>query len=324
MEVLDTDFCFPQLSNTSCRKPSLSSLTTVFLRFLLSFIGVLTVVLNLLVIISVSHFRKLHKTTNFLLLSLAISDFMVGLVFLPGETLRLTACWFLGDHLCLLYIYLVSLIVTASIGNVVMISADRFVAICDPLHYHTRVTVKRVQACICLCWLYAILYNVTFVKDGLKDINNSCNGNCVLIMDYFAGFLDLVLNFLVPVTMIVVLYLRVFCKAVLHARAIRSHVTAVTVKHSVTPSAKKSELKAARTLGVLVVVFLTCFCPYYCAALSSDGSFNASAIAFCFFSINSCLNPLIYALFYPWFRKSVKHILTFKILQSGSCEANVT
>ncbi|XP_070404485.1 trace amine-associated receptor 4-like [Nothobranchius furzeri] len=83
MEVLDTDFCFPQLSNTSCRKPSLSSLTTVFLRFLLSFIGVLTVVLNLLVIISVSHFRKLHKTTNFLLLSLAISDFMVNAKGLP-------------------------------------------------------------------------------------------------------------------------------------------------------------------------------------------------------------------------------------------------
>ncbi|XP_070407892.1 trace amine-associated receptor 13c-like [Nothobranchius furzeri] len=324
MEVLDTDFCFPQLSNSSCRKPALPRVTAVFLSFFLSFICVFTVALNLLVIISVSHFRKLHNTTNFLLLSLAISDFMVGLVFLPGEIVRLTACWFLGDYMCLLYLYIISFTVSASIGNIVIISADRFVAICDPLHYHTRVTVKRTQACICLLWLYSMLYNITFVKDVLRDRHNSCNGECVFVNDNFTVLLDLVLNFFVPVTVIIVLYMRVFYKAVIHPRAIRFHITAVTLKHSMTPSATKSELKAARTLGVLVVVFLTCFCPYYCAGLVTGSSFNASVVALCFFSINSCLNPVIYALFYPWFRKSVRHIVTFKILQPGSSEANVT
>lgn len=267
--------------------------------------------------------RQLHKTTNFLLLSLAISDFMVGIVFFPGEIVRLTSCWFFGDYMCLIYLYIVSIIVTASVGTVVLISADRYVAIYDPLHYYTRVTIKRMQTCICLTWLYSVLYSISFVKDGLKNIYDPCYGKCAFSIDFFRVVVDLVLNFFLPVTVIIILYLKVFVMAAFQARAIRSHMTAIYFQHSVIISAKKSELKAARTLGVLVVVFLICFCPYYCVALAGDSSFNASVIAFCLFSINSCLNPVIYALFYPWFRKAIKYIVTLKILQPGSCDANI-
>ena len=41
------------------------------------------------------------------------------------------------------------------------------------------------------------------------------------------------------------------------------------------------------------------------------------------FYFNSCLNPVIYALFYSRFRKAVKLIVTLQILHPGSREANV-
>ncbi|XP_026150766.1 trace amine-associated receptor 13c-like [Mastacembelus armatus] len=327
MEVDDqAELCFPQLNN-SCRKPTFHGTDVVFLRFVLSSVSVLTVVLNLLVIISISHFRQLHTPTNTLLLSLAVSDILVGLVPMPREILRKTSCWFLGDLMCSLIKYVSFTVTSTSVGNMILISVDRYVAICDPLHYPTRVTVKRVKFCVYLCWLGSALYNILFFKDELTEPGryNSCYGQCVFVISYIAGIVDVFVTFIAPVTVIVVLYMRVFVVAVSQARAMRSHITAVTLQRSVTLKTMKSELKAARTLGVVVVMFLICVCPYYCVSLAGNNLLNASAASYVIylFDINSCINPLIYALFYPWFRKTVKLIVTIQILQPGSREANV-
>ncbi len=122
-----------------------------------------------------------------------------------------------------------------------------------------------------------------------------------------------------------ILYMRVFVVAVSQAHAMRLHNAAVSLQCSVKVTAKKSEMKAATTLGVVVVVFLICICPYFCVTLTGqDTLLDASSAAFviCLFNFNSCLNPMIYAFFYAWFRKSIKHILTLKILQADSCDTN--
>ncbi|XP_031141511.1 trace amine-associated receptor 13c-like [Sander lucioperca] len=321
------ELCFPQLFNTSCRKLTPPWFEVMLIHILLYSISLLTVALNLLVIISVSHFRQLHTPTNILLLSLAVSDFLVGLVLMPGEILRKTSCWFLGDFVCFLYNYLSGIITVSSVGDIVLISFDRYVAICDPLHYTTRITVNRVKLCVHLCWLCSVSYSFLYVKDELTQPGryNSCYGECVLVIDYVLGAVDVVLTFFLPVIVIIALYLRVFAVAVSQARAMRSHITAVTLQLSVTPKAKTSELKAARTLGVLVVVFLICFCPYFSVSLAGDSLVNASSASYVLFVFycNSCLNPVIYAFLYPWFRKSVKLIATLQILQPGSCETNM-
>ncbi|XP_074514471.1 trace amine-associated receptor 13c-like [Sebastes fasciatus] len=273
------------------------------------------------------HSRQLHTPTNILLLSLTFSDFLVGLLLMPGELIRKTSCWFFGDLMCSLYNYLSYIVTSASVGVMVLISVDRYVAICDPLHYTTKITVNRIKLCVCLCWLCAVSYGSLFVKDDLTQPGRykSCYGECVIVIDHIAGTVDLVLNFIVPVTIIIVLYLRVFAVAVSQARAMRSQITAVTLRLSVTQKTNKSELKAARTLGILVVVFLMCFCPLYCGFLIDENFVQSSYELFLLFLFyfNSCLNPVIYALFYSWFRKAVKLILTLQILQPGSREANV-
>uniref|UniRef100_A0A3B4Y4H0 G-protein coupled receptors family 1 profile domain-containing protein n=1 Tax=Seriola lalandi dorsalis TaxID=1841481 RepID=A0A3B4Y4H0_SERLL len=320
------ELCFPLLLNTSCRKPASPWPEAVLLHIVLSSISLLTVALNLLVIVSISHFRQLHTPTNILLLSLAVSDFLVGLLLIPGEIILNTACWFLGDLMCSLYIYMTFIITSTSVGDMVLISVDRYVAICDPLHYTTRVTERRVKLCVCLCWFCSVFHNSLIAKDDLThpDRHDSCYGECVFVSDHTAGAIDLFLTFVLPITLIIVLYMRVFVVAVSQARAMRSHITAVTLQRSVAVRTKKSELKAARTLGVLVVVFLMCFCPFYVDALA-DGLLNNSSSSFVYylFYFNSCLNPIIYALFYPWFRKVIKLLVTLQILQPGSREANV-
>ncbi|AWP13581.1 putative trace amine-associated receptor 13c-like [Scophthalmus maximus] len=306
------DLCYPQLNN-SCRKPAHPQTEAMLIYVLLSSVSLLTVALNLL----------LHTPTNLLLLSLAVSDFLVGFLLMPVEIIYIEACWFLGDIVCTLYYIADYVITSASVANMVLISFDRYLAICDPMRYSTRVTNRRAQICVCLCWVFSAFYRILLLHDHLDKPgrSHSCLGECVAVINYIAGLVDLVFTFIIPITVIIALYMRVFAVALSQARAIRSHIAAMTVQRAATVTVKKAEMKAARTLGIVIIVFLICFCPYYFPALAGeDTSVDASsaAVEIWLAHFNSCLNPIIYAFFYPWFRKCIKLILTLQILKPGS------
>lgn len=247
---------------------------------------------------------------------------------MPVEILLTESCWFLGDLMCAFYYAVDFIITSSSVGNVVLISIDRYLAICDPLHYPTRVTMDRTKVCVCLCWICSVLYNGLILKDFLRqpESQNSCYGECVVVLSYITGTVDFAFTFIGPIIVIIVLYMRIFLVAVSQAQAMRTHITAVTLQSSVCVTAKKSEMKAAITLGIVVVVFLICFCPYYSPSFHGqeieDSSTSSPFIVWLLY-FNSCLNPIIYALFYPWFRKSIKLIVTLKILQPDSCDARM-
>ncbi|XP_029980168.1 trace amine-associated receptor 13c-like [Sphaeramia orbicularis] len=322
----EAELCFPELLNASCLKPVVSQTNALVYQILLFIFSPLTVALNLVVIISVAHFRQLHTPTNLLLLSLAVSDLLVGLVLMPVEVLRKMTCWFLGDSMCSLYIFFAWLSVSASVGDMVLISVDRYVAICDPLHYTNKVTMKRVKVCICLCWFCSCCYCFVILNDDLTQSGKYpiCQGQCVIIYDFVASAIDLVATFILPISAIIALYMSVFVVAVSQARAMRSHITSITAQRSGKAVANKSELKAARSLGILVVVFLICFCPYYIVSLTGNSFIPSLPFYMTYVMyLNSCVNPLIYSLFYPWFRKAVRLIFTLQILQSDSCDSTM-
>ncbi|XP_029386575.1 trace amine-associated receptor 13c-like [Echeneis naucrates] len=318
----ETQLCFPEVNN-SCKKATGPLLETSLIFTVLSIIVLLTVVLNLLVIISMSHFRLLQTPTNLLLLSLAVADFLVGFLLMPAEIP--VGCWFWGDIMCAVNYFLGYLLVSVSVGVMVLISIDRYVAICEPMFYSTRVTVRRVQLCVCLCWTFSAVHSSWILRHFLKqpDRDNPCYGDCVIQLSYVETSADLIVSFLGPILIIIILYLRVFVVAVSQARAMRSHVTAVTHQQTQTVKPKKSEIKAARTLGVVVAVFLLCSAPYYCFIVAHEYQLigeETAGIEIWLLYINSCVNPMIYVFFYPWFRKAIRHIVTLQILQPGSSQ----
>lgn len=91
---------------------------------------------NILTILAVRYSRRLRSViSNQFVLSLAISDILVGLT-LPYH-LAFYLSTELGDskHACLLRFFLVIMACCVSIWNLIAIALDRYIAICYPLHY---------------------------------------------------------------------------------------------------------------------------------------------------------------------------------------------
>ncbi|KAF7660956.1 hypothetical protein LDENG_00272150, partial [Lucifuga dentata] len=145
---------------------------------------------------------------------------------MPGEISFLNSCWFLGKIICNLYYLLTFVLTSASVGVMVLISVDRHVAICDPLRYSSIVTPNRAKICVCLCWSCSIIYNTAILKDHFSQADLFHNNECVVVINYISGAVDLIFTFIGPAIVMVVLYMRVFVVAVSQARIMRSQIAA--------------------------------------------------------------------------------------------------
>ncbi|XP_076876902.1 trace amine-associated receptor 13c-like [Brachyhypopomus gauderio] len=318
-------YCLPD-NNFSCIMEVRTGPGNKFLLIFLSCVSVCTVFLNLLVIISISHFKQLHTPTNILVLSLAVADLLVGLIVMPVKILELVDnCWHLGKTACSIFPVIIYIIVSASVGNLVFIAVDRYIAINDPLLYSTKITVFKTAVFIVVNWSCSALYNFLFYYfEGhlLQKEKLSCIGECVVAQDFSSSIADLVISFICPCCVIVFLYLKVFKVAREQAKI----VNVVEHDNAHGRGVKGSKNKAAKTLGIVICVYLAFWIPYYLGSVSVE-SLTTTAVVWTVFSwliyINSSVNPLIYAIFYPWFRISSKYIVTCKILESSSSRLNL-
>lgn len=269
----------------------------------------------------VSPTRQLQTPTNIILLSLAVSDLLVGAAVMPVAITVFQNCMILRRIVCVLQLLLSFILTSASVGNMVLISVDRYLAICYPLRYPLILTTDRVKISVSLCWFISIIYNTIMLKGQLPpaDFSNPCYQKCKLVKNNVASGIDLLLTFIGPLSVIILLYMRVFVVALSQASILRSHISATATN---TVTIKRSTLKAARTLGIVLLVFIFCFCPYYIPSLTGPESMSSLVYIFQLWLLygNSTFNPLIYALFYPWFRKAIKIIVTLQIVKSHSSE----
>uniref|UniRef100_A0A3P9A3I5 G-protein coupled receptors family 1 profile domain-containing protein n=1 Tax=Esox lucius TaxID=8010 RepID=A0A3P9A3I5_ESOLU len=303
----DNQYCF-QDGNSSCRKTSISTSIYISLYIIFSLISAVTVFLNLLVIISISHFKQLHTPTKLLILSLAVSDLLVGLIVIPATTVAIMEpCWVLGEYFCALFLYITSLCDTSSLGNLILISIDRYVAVCDPLLYHLKITPRRTICCIFMSWCCCIIYDVVYVKLCVNiQVPSGCYEECNSIEGtlWFYVF-DFLISVIVPCSIIITLYLKIFLVARSQSRKIQNVSKCV--------QASNSEKKAAKTLGFVVFNYLLFWNPIIALYSIFSSSSLATIVIYCLPLMNSFINPIIYAFFYPWFKVTFKRILGLKL-----------
>ncbi|XP_029559595.1 trace amine-associated receptor 6-like [Salmo trutta] len=246
----DVQYCF-QDRNSSCRKALLSTSIYITLYIFFSLISAVTVFLNLLVIISISHFKQLHTPTNLLIFSLAVSDLLVGLIVIPVTTVAIIEpCWGFGEYFCVFQFYITYLCTSLSLGSLVLISIDRYVAVCDPLLYHTKITTTRIMCSISITWCCCIIYDAAIMKHFVHlQVPSWCLQECFIVegLNWFY-IIDIVITMVVPCSIIITLYIQIFVVARSQARKVFSK-EAVSVSGVKTVQANKSEQKELKVIS---------------------------------------------------------------------------
>uniref|UniRef100_A0AAY4CVA0 G-protein coupled receptors family 1 profile domain-containing protein n=1 Tax=Denticeps clupeoides TaxID=299321 RepID=A0AAY4CVA0_9TELE len=313
----DVLYCFPDLRDSCPRAHKQTIIRVVMYMFMLATILV-TVFGNLLVIISICHFKQLQSPTNFIILSLACVDCFLGSLVLPYSMMRsVEGCWYLGQAVCTLHSGLDMTLSVASILHLCLVAVDRHWAICDPLRYGIKVTTSTVACGIGIIWLFSFTFSfcVLLSKVNLVGmeafIQNECVGTCLLIFNKQWGVIVSLVAFFVPGTVMSLLYLKIFYVARRHAQSISDRFTAPSAPQA----SEQRERKAAKTLAFVMGVFLVCWLPFFITTIvdpflgfSTPYSVFDALVWFGYF--NSTCNPLIYGFFYPRFQKAFKMIVS--------------
>ncbi|XP_002733377.1 neuropeptide FF receptor 2-like [Saccoglossus kowalevskii] len=267
---------------------------------------------NVWVIIAVVRQPKLRgSATNIFIVSLSVSDILVGLVTVPQHV----AVWgyFSSLHnvvLCKIVGYLQSCSLCGTTLSLICIGADRYRAIVQPLK--PRVTVEHAFIGCGIVWAIALLYSIgPLIFMGLNPKYSTIGNNTVIEykcgvlydqidLETYIRLIDLIVFYLIPLVVLVILY--------------SIMITTLWFGKSPTNSSTRSKRKALKMLSFVVVQFMITWAPYHCLQMyykySSDippipllYSTVPLNITFFIFCCNSWINPILYAYFNENFRK---------------------
>ncbi|KAM9297888.1 LOW QUALITY PROTEIN: trace amine-associated receptor 2-like [Morus bassanus] len=328
----------PEFGNRSCpesvRSPEVQGVMYLFITaaFILTILG------NLAIIISISYFKQLYSQTNFLILSMAITDFLLGFVITPYSMVRsVENCWYLGMTFCKVHYSFDLMLCLISIFHLCSIVVGWFYAICHPLHYASTMTAAAIKHVITVCWSVpaAFAFGVVFLEayaSGIEgyDMLIKCSSLCPIVFNKLGTVLFTVGLFTSACIMI-----GIYVKILVSQR----HTYELSQAHRHTKSDKENELsknkigKLPRLLSIVMLGFLICWFPCFFTILT-DPFFNFSTPLPLFDALNwlgylkhldsrkhlnSFCNPLIHVFFYPWFWKTFKYILKGKIFNPLFC-----
>ena len=281
---------------------------------------------NIMVIGAVCSSRKLRKPTNYFIVSLAVSDILIVTTSVPFHLHHYLnfMVWDLGRQVCKMWILMDFLCSAASTTNVALIAIDRFLALSYPFKYQRLVNAKRCAIAIMFVWCYATILSLLSLTEWSDDAQLSHTPACKKTDKIYYLVVPL-LGIFLPLVILIVAYSMVFNLAFRQAMMIKAHSTVRynTTKTSGSKTAKSAqtrmlirELKATKTLMIVVGTFLICWFPLFILLLVHQHcpecivknlSLLAQQVIGTLFiwtlpRLSSAANPIIYSIFNREFR----------------------
>lgn len=138
-----------------------STLHIVISSIVLTFMMIVVVIGNMLVIIAIATEKSLKNLQNWFIASLAVADFFVGLLIMPFSLANeLMGYWIFGTVWCSIHSAMDVLLCTSSIMNICLISLDRYWSITQAVDYLKKRTPARAAAMIAMVWILSALISI--------------------------------------------------------------------------------------------------------------------------------------------------------------------
>ncbi|XP_061742353.1 alpha-1D adrenergic receptor [Nerophis ophidion] len=300
---------------------------------------------NVLVILSVLCNRHLRTVTNFFIVNLAMADLLLSAAVLPfSASLEVLGCWVFGRVFCNIWAAVDVLCCTASILSLCVISVDRYVGVKHCLEYPAIVTERRAGAVLVLVWLASTVISVGPLL-GWKEPQPPDASICSITEEPGYALFSSLFSFYLPLLVVLLMYFRVYVVARRTTRSLEAGVKRERDKSAEVvlrihcrsgaedPGCKSGrqhpfrsslsvrlmkfsrEKKAAKTLAIVVGMFILCWLPFF--FFLPMGSFfpalkpseTVFKVVFWLGYFNSCINPMIYPCSSKEFQRAFTRLL---------------
>ena len=242
---------------------------------------------NLLVIFSFVLFSSVREGTSLFLISLSVADFLVCGVYQPIITVRFNHP---EQNQSFIYaqLFLGYCLFTASLNGLMIVTFDRFVAIYFPYKYVLWITETNTARLILLSLVLSLL---------IGTLNTLQNDFARLFAITYTTAIILAVS---------IIYGIIYREATNQARRIISQSMVLTresrrMRHH-------AIYQATTGVGVVLITTLLCWLPVIVLPIVESRPKTYEHIFWCLLAgcTNSCMNPFIYYIKFPYFRRHIR------------------
>ena len=253
-------------------------------------------IINAFTLIIFARTLQLRKRGTYLIMNLTVADLLIAAVSGPE------ALWFLktekrpGHGLRALHLIISDMCWIASLGNLVLISLERLHATLYPFRYYCLVGKRIYYKIIIFSWLGALTLACVAYIIHMKD---------PALASRYPWLIYVVLTLAVLTTSYVIILSRFIRKP-----RVQQLGSVISAERKL--SGTLFIVSAASTLTLLPWVIITCISIIQTVTLWIE--FTPYRIVLTFYYLNSILNPVIYAIRLPEFRRALKELFCINTL----------
>ncbi|CAM4629484.1 G-protein coupled bile acid receptor 1 [Caretta caretta] len=247
------------MENSSGHAGAQGSSPMRFIFWLSGPLSLFIILANLFIILGILCNRKLHGPASWFFLSLLSADLLAGaaLPFIPRMQFEDSR----GYHICFFVHVAPNFLFLALLANLLVVHYEKYLCISYPLHFHCFWVHRWVPLCLLLTWVLPLLFACLPVL-GWNHWGPS--SNCSYHQVFPTAYLYLeIYGFLIPsILAMAFMSIRVLRVARHQLQEIKKVLRSVNQGQGPSELEQQLELRHAKCIASLSLIFLVCWVPY--------------------------------------------------------------